>query len=536
MTAYAARAAGAAAAAIDAAARVNAGALGTRGEGMRIGVIDSGIDYTHPALGGAFGPGHKVAGGYDFVNDDADPIDDAGHGTHVAGIIAADSPEIAGVAPAATLFAYKVLDYRGNGSQSDVIAAIERSIDPNQDGDPADRLDVINISLGGPGNADDLVSRAADAATAAGVIVVAAAGNAGVHGSIGSPGTARSAITVGASASSDTMASFSSRGPSAGLLGFKPDVVAPGAAIPSTWIGGGTASLDGTSMAAPHVAGAAALLRKLHPAWTPAEVKSALVTTTTRVNDAPLGRAAGRIDAARADAATTFVDGAGISFGLASAKSGMWEAVRTVSVTNRAAVARTFEIASTGGFPGATFTATPATLQLAPGESKAVALRLVVDAAAAPFPSQPLFDGDIEFRGDAPFALPWFFVRAARITVAYDQPALAVVALSDNDVKTPFVYDVGKAEIFTPPDSQWDFLLLAYDPDASPAAMRMAWAEDRVASATAWWRCAAATPRRKWSSTRTTNSAPPSPSCRRRSIACASSGCSMPSGPVSSSR
>jgi hypothetical protein len=200
------------------------------------------------------------------------------------------------------------------------------------------------------------------------------------------------------------------------------------------------------------------------------------------VNDAPLGRAAGRIDAARADAATTFVDGAGISFGLASAKSGMWEAVRTVSVTNRATVARTYQVASTNGFPGATFTATPATLQLAPGESKSVDLRLVVDAAAAPFPAQPLLDGDVEFRGDAPFVLPWFFVRGARTTVAYDQPALAVVALSGNDVKTPYVYDVGKAEIFTPPDSQWDFLLLAYDPGVSPAAMRMAWAENRVAS------------------------------------------------------
>ncbi|HEX6087697.1 MAG TPA: S8 family serine peptidase [Thermoanaerobaculia bacterium] len=480
VTAYATRAA-TTAAAIDAAARVNAGSLGTRGEGMRIGVIDSGIDYTHPALGGFFGPGHKVAGGYDFANDDADPIDDAGHGTHVAGIIAADSPEIAGVAPAATLFAYKVLDYRGSGFQSDVIAAIERSIDPNQDGNPADHLDVINISLGGPGNADDLVSRAADAAAAAGVIVVAAAGNAGVNGSIGSPGTARSAITVGAVTSSETVAAFSSRGPAAGLLGFKPDVVAPGAGIVSTWLGGVTATFDGTSMAAPHVAGAAALLRKLHPSWTPAEIKSALVTTTARVNDAPLGRAAGRIDAARADAATTFVDGAGVSFGLASAKSGMWEAVRTVSVTNRAAVARTYEIAPANAFPGATLTATPATLQLAPGETKSVELRLVLDASS-PFPGQPLVDGDIEFRGDAPFALPWFFVRAARITVAYDKPAMAVVALSATEARTPFLYDVGKAEIFTQPDTQWDIMLLAYDPDATPSAMRLAWAENRVAS------------------------------------------------------
>src|SRR5436190_2151825 len=192
VTAYAAGDAKPTAAAIDAAARVNASSLATRGDGIRIGVIDTGIDYTHPALGGAFGPGHKVAGGWDFANNDGDPKDDAGHGTHVAGIIAADSPEIAGVAPGATLYAYKVLSAQGSGLQSNVIAAIERSIDPNQDGNPSDHLDVINLSLGGPGTADDLVSHAVDNATAAGVIVVVAAGNAGRPDSIGSPGRARS--------------------------------------------------------------------------------------------------------------------------------------------------------------------------------------------------------------------------------------------------------------------------------------------------------------------------------------------------------
>jgi subtilisin family serine protease len=482
VTAYATGGVRTAAAAIDAAARVNAGSLPTRGEGMRIGVIDTGIDYTHPALGGAFGPGHKVAGGWDFVNNDADPKDDAGHGTHVAGIIAADSAEISGVAPAATLFAYKVLNAQGTGVQSDVIAAIERSIDPNQDGNPADHLDVINMSLGGPGNADDLVSRAADRAMAAGVIVVVAAGNAGVPDSIGSPGTARTVITVGALDSFDAVAFFSSRGPAPGLLGFKPDVIAPGTAIPSTYLGGLVVDLNGTSMAAPHVSGAAALLRKLHPAWTPAEIKSALVTTAAPLSDAVLARAAGRIDAARADAATTFIDGAGISFGLSSAKSGTFEAMRTVAVTNRAADARTFNVVPTHVPAGATLTATPATLQLAPGESKSVELRFVLDAATAGFPADPFLGGDIEFRGTASFALPWFVARAARITVAYDQPAVGVLALSPDSVMQPYIYDVGKAEIFTRPDSQWDFLVLAYDLSASPLALRMAFAENQVAA------------------------------------------------------
>jgi hypothetical protein len=474
VAAYATGSPKAAAAAIDAAARVNAGSLPTRGEGIRVGVIDTGIDYTHPALGGAFGAGHKVAGGWDFVNNDDDPKDDFGHGTHVAGIIAADSPEIAGVAPAATLFAYKVLDFRGAGYLSDVIAGIERSI--------TDHLDVINISLGTPGNADDLVSRAADNAMAAGIVVVVAAGNAGVPDSIGSPGAARSVITVGALASTSTaVALFSSRGPSPGSLGFKPDVMAPGSAIPSTYLGSAIASLDGTSMAAPHVAGAAALLRKLHPSWTPAEIKSALVTTAVSVSGTRLSRAAGRIDVARADAATTFVDGAGISFGLASAKSGTFEAVRTIAVTNRAADAQAFTVAATNVPAGVTLTATPPALQLAPGETKSVELRFVLDAVTA-FPASPFLEGDIEFRGIAPFALPWFVARAARITVSYDMPVTNVIAHSPEGVTLPFVYDLDKSEIFARPDTQFDFLVLAYDFLASPAAVHMAFAENRVAS------------------------------------------------------
>jgi len=116
--------------------------LGTRGRGVSVAVIDSGIDYRHPALGGCFGAGCKVASGYDFVNDDADPMDDNKHGTHVAGIIAADSPELMGVAPDATLIAYKVLDASGSGWESDVIAAIERTADPNGDGKTNDHAAI----------------------------------------------------------------------------------------------------------------------------------------------------------------------------------------------------------------------------------------------------------------------------------------------------------------------------------------------------------------------------------------------------------
>ena len=120
---------------------------GLRGQGTSIAIIDTGIDYTHPNLGGCFGTGCKVIGGYDFANRDNDPMDDNGHGTHCAGI-AAGKGSLNGVAPDAKLYAYKVLDFNGGGDFSDVIAAIGRAMDPNGDGNFSDRVDVISLSLG----------------------------------------------------------------------------------------------------------------------------------------------------------------------------------------------------------------------------------------------------------------------------------------------------------------------------------------------------------------------------------------------------
>jgi len=133
------------------------------------------------------------------VDNDEDPMDDFGHGTHVADIIAADSERMQGVAPEVRLVAYKVLGSDGHGTISSVIAAIERTIDPNMDGDFSDRIDVANVSLGSDlGGPDDPASRAVDAAVAAGVVFVIAAGNIGHLGfhTIGTPSAAKSAITV----------------------------------------------------------------------------------------------------------------------------------------------------------------------------------------------------------------------------------------------------------------------------------------------------------------------------------------------------
>ncbi|ASN04065.1 S8 family serine peptidase [Virgibacillus necropolis] len=376
------------------------------GEGVKVGVIDTGIDYNHPDLD------VNYVDGYDLVDLDEDPMETLQkqgmptlHGTHVAGIIAADG-QIKGVAPDAELYAYRALGPGGSGTSIQVIAALEQAID--------DGVDIINLSLGNSVNGPDFpTSVAVNRAVKLGVAVVIANGNSGpANWTVGSPATASKALSVGAStypekvpylydklqdksiqlspmsgapawnltkdyaiASIDesnlrgkialvergkkvpfyekakmaqdkgaaavliynnekgsfngsvdsqqnpiqipvasiskkagewligqlqgeslyvetnyqevprTIASFSSRGPVTVNWDIKPDVVAPGAKILST-IPSGYAVLQGTSMAAPHVAGALALVKEAHPDWTVDQLTNALKTTAQPFYDA----------------------------------------------------------------------------------------------------------------------------------------------------------------------------------------------------------------------------------------------------------
>ena len=167
------------------------------GDGTVIAILDTGIDYSLADLGGGFGDGFKVVDGYDFVNDDDDPMDDHYHGTHVAGIAAGTGAEaITGQAPGAQLTAYKVLDGQGGGMLSDILEGLEAAADPSG----AHPADVINMSLGGDGDGTDPISVAAANATRSGALVVAAAGNAGPgDATIGAPAINREVLAVGAS-------------------------------------------------------------------------------------------------------------------------------------------------------------------------------------------------------------------------------------------------------------------------------------------------------------------------------------------------
>ncbi|CAH2713933.1 Minor extracellular protease vpr [Neobacillus rhizosphaerae] len=420
------------------------------GKGVTVGVIDTGVDYTHPDLK------RNYAGGHDLVDNDRDPMETRAigqatiHGTHVAGIIAANG-KIKGVAPEAKIVAYRALGPGGGGTTEQVLAAIDQAI--------KDKVDIVNLSLGNDINGPDLpISLALNKAVDKGIVAVAASGNSGPNvWTVGSPGTASKAISVGASTPTieipslliegtqgivriqpmegsanwvldrsldmvdaglgrkselkdvlgkialikrgtltfaekaenarqagatavliynnmsggfmgnldtqltipvgslskgdgvffqkelkkrsltakvmvsearDLLADFSSRGPVTGTWEIKPDVVAPGVAINST-IPGGYLSLQGTSMAAPHVAGACALIKQAHPDWTPEKIKAALMNTakplvkkaelTTKLDRRNSGTGKSRSDTGNSRAASgdepsyyrTFEQGAG---------------------------------------------------------------------------------------------------------------------------------------------------------------------------------------------------------------------------------
>jgi serine protease AprX len=265
-------------------------AFGVTGAGTQICIPDSGVDLGHEQL-----DSKAPIGWLDLVNGKANPYDDFGHGTFVASVAVGDgvgpgpiADRMKGVAPDAALSAVKVIDNTGNGDDSLEVQGIQWCA-----ARPA--VDVISLSLGSdlPSDGLDAISQAVDAAVAGGKIVVAAAGNSGdVPGSITAPGSAKTAITVGAAAEWSAprtypyasagvyLAAFSSRGPTVDDR-IKPDIVAPGVTIGAAQ--SGTVSTyvveSGTSMATPYVAGVALLLRQLQPTWHQSDVRAAIEGT-----------------------------------------------------------------------------------------------------------------------------------------------------------------------------------------------------------------------------------------------------------------
>lgn len=509
------------------------------GKGVKVGVIDTGIDYTHPDLQSVY------KGGRDLVDNDHDPMETKGegslatiHGTHVAGIIAANG-RIKGVAPEAEIYAYRALGPGGSGDTEQVLAAIDAAIE--------DEVDVLNLSLGNEVNGPDLpISLALNKAVEFGMVSVTSNGNAGpAVWTVGSPGTAERAISVGAStppmkvpylvygrgrakkevkltpvqgASSwsltatatiidgklgdkkdlqqakgkivllergkltfqdkldhakkagakaviifnntkgsftaglekeidipavtisqqageqirdmfidkrsqmisfvyrkeqDQLADFSSRGPVTVTWAIKPDILAPGVNIYST-IPSGYRTLAGTSMSAPHVAGACALLLQAHPDWTPDQVKSALMTTAKPLkNDKQqwhhtYEQGAGRLQVAEALKADTLVTPSSLSFGMYTRKEGIDEHEQTLIVENTSKHRQHYSFMVPTKEKGVNWDL-PTLFTIEPGEKTKISLGLQVNTTEM---KKGVYDGYLFLiEGTKRLSIPFLYVK-----------------------------------------------------------------------------------------------------------------------------
>ncbi|MDQ0269262.1 S8 family serine peptidase [Cytobacillus purgationiresistens] len=528
------------------------------GKGVTVGIIDTGIDYNHPDLRRSYG------GGRDLVDGDDDPMETKKgqstlHGTHVAGIIAANG-KIKGVAPEATVRAYRALGPGGSGTTEQVIGAIEEAI--------KDKVDVLNLSLGNNVNGPDLpISMALNKAVDHGVVAVTSSGNSGPNvWTVGSPGTAAKAISVGASTPTmnipylqgndfqvrlnpiqgsldwdlhqsyeiidggiarkeelknasgkivlaergeltfteksknafeagavalviynntkgnfmgnlekeipipitaiskedgelllrqiekrkiiartyimeekDILADFSSRGPVTSTWEIKPDVVAPGVAINST-IPGGYLPLQGTSMAAPHVAGAAVLLKQAHSDWGPEKIKAALMNTAKPIanEEGVLYRAyeqgAGRIQLEEALNSPSLVMPASLQFGKFKLADRMHEHSTSIMVENTSKDRQTYSFAIPHQEKGIHWRL-PISFNLKPGEKKKLKITMSADPAEL---KEKIYDGRLALQASfGDIEIPYLYVLEEP-----DYPRVMGFGFGKGDKKGTYRYEV----------------------------------------------------------------------------------------------
>ncbi|MDT8860437.1 S8 family serine peptidase [Alkalihalobacillus sp. MEB130] len=509
------------------------------GKGIKVAVIDTGVDYTHPDLK------KNYKGGYDVVDYDRDPMETVIsqgpptlHGTHVAGIIAANG-KVKGVAPEADIYAYRALGPGGQGTTEQVIEAIEKAIE--------DEVDILNLSLGNTVNGPDWpTSVALDKAVEEGIVAVTSNGNSGPNmWTVGSPGTSTKAISVGASAppiktpfvtlagqdkeislypiggtlpwalkrdyelvevghgleeewgevdangkiaivkrgmipfsekaklaldngakalliynnlqgsfvgaveqgmklpvvsiskedgewlveqlegskdrqyartiyrnEEDFIAPFSSRGPVTQTWEVKPDLVAPGVSIDST-VPKGYLGLNGTSMSAPHVAGAAALVKQAHPDWNPEQIKAALMNTAKKlINDEgepyyPYEQGAGRLQVDKAIEAKTLAYPGAVTFGKWTKSDPREKREITFTIENHDNHTRTYHVKPPFELPDGLQWQVPFATEIKPGEKKEVTVQLDMFPAVL---AEGIHHGDIVIEGGPdPISIPYVF-------------------------------------------------------------------------------------------------------------------------------
>ncbi|MGA5762238.1 S8 family serine peptidase [Nonomuraea bangladeshensis] len=438
---------------------------GLTGEGVTVAVLDSGYDPAHPDLKDV------VTQARDFTGRD-DVRDRNGHGTHVASIVAGAGEKQRGVAPGAKLAIGKIGDFLMQ--ESDVIAGMEWAA-------AEVKAKVINMSIGGPDTDDvDPVEQAVDTLSErTGALFVVAAGNDATPGSVLSPGSADAALTVGAVGRDDKVADFSSRGPRLADHAVKPDLTAPGVAIRAANANGGAdapyVAMSGTSMATPHVAGAAAILAQRHPDWSGQRLKAALIGSAAPNGSATVyEEGAGRVDVARA-----------VSQPVAATTGNVWASFPWDGAGERVAT-RTLTYANSGD--------TPLTLDLA---ADGEVLELGSERLEVPAQGEASVELTIRAEGRAPGDYPGvvtarsgdLLVRTlAGASVAAETHTLTVRTIERNG-RTPraamgYLYqlrtgaqrtlsfdDQGVARVRVP-EGEWNLYVNVYDSDHSTTAHR----------------------------------------------------------------
>ncbi|KIF73987.1 hypothetical protein QR77_08255 [Streptomyces sp. 150FB] len=299
----------------------SAWAAGYDGKGVKIAVLDTGVDTGHADVAG------QVVAGKNFTGaDTTDIMDHYGHGTHVASIVAGTGAEsqgkYRGVAPAAQLLIGKVAGDNGSATESAIMAGMEWAVDEG--------AKIVNLSIGGPDTPGiDPLEETVNKLSAKALFVIAAGNSGPGAATVATPGSADGALTVGAVDKQDKIADFSSRGPRVGDGAIKPDLTAPGVAITAAAAAGsvidqnpgiphpapGYLTLDGTSMATPHVAGAAALLAEQHPDWSAVQLKEALIGSAKPGPYSTADQGNGRVDVAHAITQSVIAEPASLSFG-----------------------------------------------------------------------------------------------------------------------------------------------------------------------------------------------------------------------------
>ncbi|HZM77979.1 MAG TPA: S8 family serine peptidase [Candidatus Limnocylindrales bacterium] len=366
-------------------------AAGFDGTGVKVGIVDSGIDSTHPDLAG------KVVAAADFTGEGLQDL--AGHGTHVASTVAGTGAgsggQFKGVAPGATLVSGKACIQSGACFDSSLLQAMQWTADQG--------VDVINMSLGGPDlpGVDPLEAAVNSLTASHGVLFVIAAGNTGPpvpSYTVSSPSTADSALSVGAVDPGNGLAFFSNRGPRVGDTAIKPEITAPGLGITaarsstSSLPGDLYTDLNGTSMATPHVAGAAAIIAQRNPSWTPAQLKAALMGSTFQPpqNTPVFDQGAGRLDVARGYNQMVLANPPAVSLGRQVGPHGDDPVInRTITYTNTntsSGVNLTLSLATQapggGPAPAGMFALSTTSLSLAPGGTASVTFTATTSVSA----------------------------------------------------------------------------------------------------------------------------------------------------------